>query len=78
MVVVDTTDASCDLLNSLCLALSPRILLMDLTIAWRRSFSAFLIIFLALSVFIVVFNLILTGTNSLEMHLRVKILVPMW
>ena len=30
MVEVDTIDASCDLLNSLCLVLSPRILLMDL------------------------------------------------
>ena len=45
MVEVDTIDTSCDLLNSLCLALSPRILLMDLTLAGRRSFSAFLIIF---------------------------------
>ena len=74
MTEVDIIDASCDLLNSLCLALPPRILLMDLTLAWRRSSSAFLIIFLAFSLFIVVFNLMLTGTNSLEMHLRVKIL----
>ena len=31
MIEVDTIDVNFDLLNSLCLALSPRILLMDLT-----------------------------------------------
>ena len=33
MVDVDKIDASCDLHNSLCLVLSPRMLLMDLTLA---------------------------------------------
>ena len=33
IIEVDTKDASFDLLNSLCLALSPKILLMDLTLA---------------------------------------------
>ena len=47
---------------------------MDLTLAWRRSFSTFLIIFLAFSVLMVVFNLMLAGTNSLVIHLNVKIL----
>ena len=47
---------------------------MDLTLAWRRSLSAVLIIFLVFSVLIVVFNLMITGTKPLEMHLRVKIL----
>ena len=71
---VDTIDGSFDLLDSLSLALSPSILLVDLTLACRRSFSAFLMIFLAFSVLIVVFNLILNGTYSLEIHLRVKII----
>ena len=44
IVGVEIIDASFDLLNSLCLALSPRILLMDFTLACRKSFSAFLII----------------------------------
>ena len=74
MVDVDKIHASCHLFISLCLALSPRILLIDLTLAWRRSFSAFLIIFLAFPVLIVVFNLMLTGTKFLEIHLREKIL----
>ena len=47
---------------------------MDLILACRSCFSAVLIIFLAFSVLQVVFDLILTGTNSLLMHLRVKIL----
>ena len=51
-----------------------RILLMDLILPCSSCFSAVLIIFLAISVLKVVFNLILTGTHSLEMHLRVKIL----
>ena len=71
---VDKIDASCDLYNSLCLVLYPRRLLMDLTLAWRRSLSTFLIIFLVFSVLIVVFNLMLTGTKPLVIHLRVKIL----
>ena len=74
MVPLDNMDASCDLHNSLYLALTPRILLMDLTLAWRRSFPALLMIFLAFSVLIVVLNLMLTGTKSLVLHLRVKIL----
>ena len=74
MVDVDKIDASLDLLNSFYLPLCPRGLLMDLTLAWRRSFSAILIIFLTFSILIVVFNLILTGTKPLVMHLRVKIL----
>ena len=70
MVAVDKIDAQCDLHNSLCLALSARTLLMDLTLAWRRSLSAFLIIFLAFSVLIVVFNLMLTGTKSLVIQFK--------
>ena len=74
-IVADTMDASFGLLNSVCLVLSSRILLMDLTLARRRSFSAFstsLKIFLAFSVLKVDFNLRLTGTNSLEMHFKMK------
>ena len=67
-------DTSFDLHNSLCLALYPRTVLMDLTLAWRKSLSTFLIIFLAFSVLIVVFNLMHTGTKPLVIHLRVKIL----
>ena len=47
---------------------------MDFTSACRRSFSAFLIIFLVFSVLIVVFNLMLTGIVPLLIHLSVKIL----
>ena len=71
---VDKIDTNFDLHSSLCLALLSRILLMDLILACRRCFSAVLIIFQAFSVLKVVFNLVLTGTNSLWMHLRVKIL----
>ena len=71
---VDKIDASFDLHSSLCLALLSRILLMDLILACRSCLSAVSIIFLALSVLNAVFNLILTGTNSLWMHLRVNIL----
>ena len=63
-----------DLHSSLCLGMLARILLMDLILPCSSCFSAVLIIFLAISVLKVVFNLILTGTHSLEMHLRVKIL----
>ena len=45
---------------------------MDLTLAWRRSLSAFLIIFLAFSALIVVFSLMLTGTKPLVIYLRVE------
>ena len=71
---VDKIDANFGLHSSLCLALLSRILLMDLILASRNCFSAVLIIFLSFSVLKVVFNLILTGTNSLWIHLRVKIL----
>ena len=71
---VDKIDANFDLHSSLCLVLSSRILLMDLILACSNCFSTVLIIFLAFSVLKVVFNLILTGMNSLWMHLRVKIL----
>ena len=47
---------------------------MDFNLAWSSCFSADLIIFLALLVLKDVFNLILTGTNSLCRHLSVKIL----
>ena len=47
---------------------------MDLTLAWRRSLSIFLKIFLAFSLWIAVFNLMLTGTKPLLIHQRVKIL----
>ena len=47
---------------------------MDLTLVWRRSFTAFLSILLALGDFIVDFSLILLGIKSLWMHLKVKIL----
>ena len=67
---VDNIDTNFDLHSSLCLALLSRILLMDLILACSNCVSAVLIIFLAFSVFKVVFNLILTGTNSLWMHLR--------
>ena len=66
-------DPKFDLLKSLCLALYPRRLLMDFTLAWR-SLSAFLIIFLTFSVLMVVFNLMLTGISPLLTHLSVKIL----
>ena len=56
------------------LELLSKILLMDLILACRSCFSGVLFIFLAFSVLKVVFNLILTATNSLWMHLRVKIL----
>ena len=41
IIVADTIDASFDLLNSVCLALSPRILLIDLILAGRRSVFCF-------------------------------------
>ena len=56
----------------LCLLLLSRKLLMDLTLACKRSLPAFLIIFLAFSVLIIVFNLILTGVIPLLIHLSVK------
>ena len=84
MEVIEIMEASCDLHKSLCLVLLPRRLLMDLTLACKRSLSAFLIIFLALSVLTVVFtgsmehgmvyfNLMLTGVIPLLIHLSVNI-----
>ena len=46
---------------------------MDWTLAWR-SLSTFMIIFIAISVFIIVYNLMFTGTKPLVMHLSVKML----
>ena len=45
---------------------------MDLTLACKRSLSAFLIFFLAFSVLIVVFSLILTGVIPLLIHVSVN------
>ena len=70
---VDKIDANCDLHSCLLPTLS-RILFIALTLAWSKSFSAFLTIFFALSVFKVDFSLILTGIKSLHIHLKVKIL----
>ena len=47
----DRIDANCDLHSSVCLAMLSRILFRALTLAWSKSFSAFLTIFLAFSVF---------------------------
>ena len=71
---VEMIDASWDLHSSVCLATLFRMLLMLLILAWIKSFSAFLTIFLALSVFRVDFNLMLIGTKSLCRHLKVNIL----
>ena len=60
--------------SSVCFLTWSKMLLMALTLAWSKSFSAFLIICLALDVFIVDLSLMLTGTKSLWRHLRVKIL----
>ena len=66
-------DTIFDLVSSSCLVLLSRRLLMDLNLG-RSCFSAILSIFFALSDFKVDFNLMLTGANSLCIHLRVKIL----
>ena len=55
-----------------CLVTLSRILLIAFTLAWSKSFSAFLIIFLAFSVFKVDLSLMLTGIKSLWRHLRYK------
>ena len=63
-----------------CISLSTwsKTLLIAFTRACSKSFSAFLIICLALGVSKVDFNLMLTGINSLWIHLREKILqVPL-
>ena len=67
-------EASWVLHSSVCLATWSKVLFMALTLAWSKSFSAFLIICLALGVVNVDLSLMLTGTNSLWTHLRVKIL----
>ena len=71
---VEMLDASWDLHCSICWATLLRMLLILLILAWIKSFSTFLIIFLDLVVFKVDFSLILTGTNSLCRHLKVNIL----
>ena len=71
---VEMIDASWDLHCSSCMAMLVRMLFMLLILACINSFSAFLIIFLALVVFKVDFSLRLTGTNSLCRHLKVNIL----
>ena len=68
IMIVETIYTSFNLHMSLCLLLLSMRLLMDLTLACKRSLSAFLIIFLAFSVLTVVFNLILTGAIPLLMH----------
>ena len=73
MVDVDIVGASCDLHKSLCLSLYPRRLMMDLTLAWKRSLSTFLMIFLAFSLLVVVFNIMLTKTKPLVIYLSMKI-----
>ena len=67
-------DASWVLHSSVCLVTWSKVLLIALTLAWSKSFSAFLIICLALAVLKVDLSLMLTGTKSLWRHLRVKIL----
>ena len=67
-------DASWFLHSSVCLVTLSKVLLIALTLAWSKSFSAFLIICLTLTVFKVDLSLMLTGTKSLWRHLRVKIL----
>ena len=59
-----------------CISLSTwtKMLLIAFILACNKSFSAFLIICLAFGVSKVDFNLILTGINSLWIHLREKIL----
>ena len=58
-------EASWILQSSVCLATWSKMLLIALTLAWSKSFSAFLMISLALDVVKVDLSLMLTGTNSL-------------
>ena len=58
-------EASLALHSSVCLPTWSKMLLMALTLACSKSFSAFLIICLALEVVKVDFSLMLTGINSL-------------
>ena len=67
-------EASLALQSCISLSTWSRILLIALTLACSKSFSAFLIICLAFGVSKVDFNLILTGINSSCIHLREKIL----
>ena len=67
-------EASLALHSSICLPTWSKMLLMALTLACSKPFSAFLIICLALEVAKVDFNVMLTGINSLCRHLREKIL----
>ena len=60
--------------SSVCFMTWSKMLLMALTLAWSKSFSAFLIICLALEVVKIDFSLMLTGINYLCRHLREKIL----
>ena len=69
---VDKIDANCDLHSSVCLLTLSRILFIALILAWSKSFSAFLTIFLAFSVFMVFLSLILTGIKSLCIHLKIS------
>ena len=71
---VEIIATSCDLHSSNCLEVLSKVKLIDLILAWSRSFSAFLSILLALVVFKVDFSLILTGIKSLWRHLKVNIL----
>ena len=71
---VETIVTNFDLHSSNCLEVWSRMKLIDLTLAWWRSFSAFLSIWFALVVFKVDFSLILLGTKSLWIHLKVNIL----
>ena len=67
-------EASLDPHSSVCIATWSKMLLMALTLACNKSFSAFLIICLALEVVKVDLSLMLTGIKSLCRHLREKIL----
>ena len=67
-------EASLTLQSCISLSTWSKILLIALTLACSKSFSAFLIICLAFGVSKVDFNLILTGISPFCIHLREKIL----
>ena len=73
-ISAEIIDANWVLLSSICLVTWSNMLFIALTLACSKSFSAFLIICLALVVVKVDLSLMLTGTRSLWRHLRVKIL----
>ena len=73
-ISAEIIDANWVLLSSICLATLSNMLFIALTLACSKSFSAFLIICLALVVVKVDLSLMLTRTRSLWRHLRVKIL----